>query len=96
MSADEIVKILRGLGDQIEREYRAEIQGLFGSYARGEQHEDSDLDVLVNFREKATLLDMVGLGQFLEEHLDCKVDIVSRRALRDELKPQVMAEMIPV
>lgn len=96
MSADEIVKVLRELGDQIEREYNAEIEGIFGSYARGEEREGSDLDVLINCKEDATLLDLVGLGQFLEERLRCKVDVVSKRALREEIEPYVMDDLIPV
>ena len=88
--------VLRGFGDKIEQKYRAKIEGVFGSYARGEQREDSDLDVLVNFKEKATLLDVVGLGRFLEEQLHCKVDVVSKRALREEIEAYVMNDLIPV
>jgi predicted nucleotidyltransferase len=96
MSSDEIVTVLRELRDEIERQYKAEIEGIFGSHARGDESEDSDLDVLVNFKEKATLLDWVGLGQFLEEKLHCKVDVVSKRALREEIRPYVMKDLLRV
>ena len=80
--------------DEIRRRYRAEIKGIFGSYARGDFHADSDLDLLVDFDEGADLFDLVGLQQFLEEKLGCKVDLVSRRSLREELRTSVLNEMI--
>lgn len=80
--------------DEIRRRYKAEIKGIFGSYARGDFHEDSDLDLLVDFEEGANLFDLVGLQQFLEEKLGCKVDLASRRSLREALRPSVLNEMI--
>lgn len=96
VNRDEIIDVLRQSGGHILQEYKAEIEGIFGSYARGEERDDSDLDVLVNLDEKATLFDLVGLGYFLEEVLGCKVDIVSKRALREEIKPYVFEDLIPV
>ncbi len=96
MSGDEIVNVLRELGDQIEREFNVQIEGIFGSYARGEERDGSDLDVLVNYNDNATLYDLVGLGDFLEDMLHCKVDVVSRRALRNEIKDGVLMDLIPV
>ena len=60
----------------------------------GDFHADSDLDLLVDFDEGANLFDLVGLQQFLEEKLGCKVDLVSRRSLRAELRTSVLNEMI--
>ena len=80
--------------DEIRRKYRAEIKGIFGSYARGDFHADSDLDFLVDFDARADLFDLVGLQQFLEEKLGCKVDLVSRRSLREEFRASVLDEMI--
>ena len=79
---------------EIRRKYKAEIKGIFGSYARGEFHADSDLDLLVDFDEGANLFDLVGLQQFLEEKLGCKVDLVSRRSLRAELRTSILNDMI--
>ena len=80
--------------DEIRRRYRAEIKGIFGSYARGDFHADGDLDLLVDFDEGANLFDLIGLEQFLEEKLGCKVDLVSRRSLRAELRTSVLNDMI--
>ena len=91
---EDIQKKIAEEKDEIRRRYRAEIKGIFGSYARGEFHTDSDLDLLVDFDESADLFDFVGLHQFLEEKLDCKVDLVPQRALREELRASVSRETI--
>ena len=90
----EIQNTIAAEKDEIRRRYRAEIKGIFGSYARGDFDADSDLDLLVDFDEGANLFDLVGLQQFLEEKLGCKVDLVSRRSLRAELRTSILNEMI--
>ena len=68
----------------IRQRYKAEIKGIFGSYTRSDFHADSDLDLLVNFDDSADLTDFIGLQQFLENRLACKIDVVSRRSHREE------------
>ncbi len=87
---------LKNLEEEIRKEYKAEVIGLFGSYVRGEQKKDSDLDILVRFHEGATLFSLIGLADFLEEKLNVKVDIVSDRAIRQELKEQILSEVVIV
>ena len=70
--------------DVIRQRYKAEITGIFGSYTRSDFHADSDLDLLVNFDDSAELTDFVGLQQFLEDRLACKIDVVSKRSHREE------------
>ena len=53
--------------DEIKEKFKAEVIGIFGSYARGEEKKESDIDVLVRFEEGATLLHLVGLGYYLED-----------------------------
>jgi len=89
-----VIETLKSLGEQIRKEYKAEIIGVFGSYARGEQRVSSDLDILVKFREGATLFDFVGLADFLEEKLNTKVDIVPVDTVREEIKEQVLKEAV--
>ena len=91
---EEIKKIVAEEKDEIRQQYKAEIKAIFGSYARGDFHADSDLDLLVDFDEGANLLDLVGLEQFLEDKLGCKVDVVSRRSLREEIRSSVFSEAI--
>ncbi len=94
MHKNEIIKTLKSIQSEVYQKYKADIKGIFGSYARGEEKEDSDLDILVEFIENATLFDLVGLGDFLEEKLQCKVDIVSKRAVREEIKQYINQDMV--
>ncbi|MFA5558263.1 MAG: nucleotidyltransferase family protein [Methanofastidiosum sp.] len=93
---NDIIGILNFLKSEIRDNYKAEIIGIFGSYARGEQNKYSDVDILVRFYEGATLFDLVGLSDLLEDKLKIKVDVVSERALRPELKNQILKEAIMV
>ena len=91
---EEIQKTIVEAKDEVRGRYKAEIKGIFGSYARGDFYADSDLDLLVDFDEGTNLFDLVGLQQFLDEKLGCKVDLVSRRSLRAELRTAILNEMI--
>jgi len=93
---EEIKEILKKHKNKIKREFKAEIIGVFGSYVRGEEKPESDVDVLVRFMEGATIFDLIGLAEFLEEKLGIKADIVSERALRPELKEQILKEVVAV
>ena len=69
---------------------------LFGSLARGEEREESDVDLLVEMEEGRTLLDLGGLQQALEELLGLPVDLVTERSLPPRVRRQVLAEAIPL
>lgn len=93
----EIIKKIKRLRGEIRKKYRAEVIGIFGSYVRGEQKEESDLDVLVKFNNEATLFDFVGLIIFLEEKLGIKkVDVVPYDAVREELKERIFKEVVNI
>ena len=94
MTQKQILKILESLKDKINKRYKAELKGIFGSYTRGEAKGDSDIDILVEFQKGATLLDLAGLGNFIEEKLQRKVDVVSQRAVREEPRPYIYNDMI--
>jgi hypothetical protein len=66
--------------------------GLFGSYIRGQQREDSDIDILVKV-EGISLLDFVGLELKLSEIFGRKVDLVSAKALKPHVKPYILKEV---
>lgn len=95
-SLEELLPLIRALQEQVRREHRAEIVGIFGSYARNKVHKGSDLDLLVRFHEGASLFDLVALALFLEEKLGLRVDLVSERALRPEIRDQILAEVVRV
>ena len=61
---EEVKRIVAEEKDEIRQQYKAQIKAVFGSYARGDFHADSDLDLLVDFDEGVNLFDMIGLEQF--------------------------------
>ncbi len=67
--------------------------GVFGSYARGEQLDTSDLDLLVKFGKRINLLELVGLEQALTESLGIKVDLVTENALSPLIKSFVEKDL---
>lgn len=69
---------------------------VFGSFARGEEREDSDLDLLVELREDKTLLDLVALKLELEELLGREIDVVTDNALQSGIKEIVLKERVAI
>ena len=96
MNAEDIVTRLRELKPVIAARYKAREIGLFGSFVRGEQTATSDIDILAEFDEGADLFDLIGLTLYLEEILQCQVDVVPKRALRAELQETILREAIAV
>jgi hypothetical protein len=94
MNTQDLLAKLKELKPEVMARYKAKEIGLFGSFVRGEQSADSDIDVLVDFEEEADLFDLVGLALRLEEELQRKVDVIPKRALRAELREAVLREVV--
>jgi len=90
----EVLDTLRSLKGELKDRYHVLSIGIFGSYAREEQGESSDIDVLVEFGPEADLFDFVGLSQYLEEKLGLNVDVVPNAALRPEFRTQVTRDLL--
>jgi len=88
----EILARLRELKSELHKRYKVNDIGLFGSFARTEEHESSDIDILVEFEKGADLLDFVALADFLEESLGRQVDLVTKNALRPEMRDRISLE----
>ena len=69
---------------------------IFGSYSRGENEKDSDLDILVNFEKTINLLDLIGLEQELSEKLGIKVDLITKRSLHKEFKKYIKKDLTTI
>jgi hypothetical protein len=69
---------------------------IFGSFARGEQHKRSDVDLLVDLPDGMTLFDLAGLKIALEETLKRKVDVVPARSVKPALRDVIFAEARPL
>ena len=70
--------------------------GVFGSVARGEDTDQSDIDFLVEFEKGRTLLDLSGLRLDLIDLLGRDVDVATPKSLHPKLRDQVMAEVVPL
>lgn len=76
----------------IQENYKVKKIGIFGSYVRGEQKEDSDLDIIVDFSEPVSLLKLVNFENFLRNITGLKVDVVPESDIRPELRDNILNE----
>jgi predicted nucleotidyltransferase len=95
MQRDEVIRILAGHRMQI-RALGVKSLALFGSVARGDDRPDSDIDVLVEFHGAATFDQYMDLKFLLEELLGRRVDLVSTRGLRPQLRSYVERDVLYV
>jgi predicted nucleotidyltransferase len=95
-SLDEVKSQLETLKPTLRRRFKVETIDIFGSYARGEQTEKSDLDILVTYSEMVDLLLVAELRRYLRRKLHMKVDVISKKYLNKHIKDQVLQEAIPV
>jgi uncharacterized protein len=79
---------------RIAAKYGAYNVRIFGSVARGEADEQSDIDLLVNMEPGRSLFDPGGLLADLEDLLGCNVDVVTEDGLRDRIRDRVLKEAI--
>jgi predicted nucleotidyltransferase len=68
----------------------------FGSIVRGEMTEDSDVDILVEFEGRKSLLDLAHLKNELEDKLNRQVDVLTYRSIHPLLRDRIMAEQVPI
>jgi predicted nucleotidyltransferase len=69
---------------------------VFGSFTRGEVRPDSDIDLLVRYKESVSLFDVGGLKYGLEKLLKTKVDLVSKDYLKPRLKKRLLQESVRI
>jgi len=80
----------------LAQRYQVESLGVFGSYVRQEQDPDSDLDLLVTFREAPSLLQFIKLENYLTDVLGVKVDLVMKDGLKPRLGARILNEVVSV
>ena len=95
-SLEEVKVQLQALKPTLKKRFKVETIDIFGSYARGEQTEKSDIDILVTYSEGADLLLVAGLRRYLRRKLHVKVDVVSKNYLNPIIKDHVLNEAVPV
>lgn len=95
---EEIKKKLEELKPSLKEKFKVKNIGIFGSYLRGEEKEESDLDILVEFEKSAdlSLLDFIGLENYLSEILGVKVDLVEKCTLKPRIGKHILAEVVNI
>lgn len=96
MGIDELLKIKREEILRIAAKHGARNVRVFGSVARGEADEQSDVDFLVEMEPGRSLFDMGGLLMDLGELLNREVDIVTERGLKQRIRDSVLREAVPL
>ncbi len=99
MKKQDITRFQQALKSQLTLladRYKVQSLGIFGSYVRQEQRPDSDLDVLVTFSETPSLLKFIALENYLSDLLGVKVDLVMQDALKPNIGPHILREVIGV
>ena len=85
----EIETKLKKLKPILDEKYYVDRIGYFGSYSRNEQKKGSDIDILVYFR-KPLGWEFFDLQELLENELQLKVDLVSEKALKEQLRQNIL------
>jgi len=96
MTLEELLKAKREEILHVCAKYGARNVRVFGSIARGEADEQSDIDLIVEFEPDRTLLDHAGLWLELKELLGRKVDVVSERGIKPRIRERVLKEAVPL
>lgn len=94
MTSTDIIKARRDDILAVARRHGAHNVRLFGSAARGDAAPESDIDILVAMNEGRSLLDVINLGNELEELLQRKVDILTEGGLSPYLRDRIYAEAV--
>jgi predicted nucleotidyltransferase len=95
-SLESLLKALRQQLPLLKEKYGIETLEVFGSYVRAEQKADSDLDLLVTFREAPSLLTFIGIENYLSDTLGVKVDLVMKDSLKPAIGKVILNEAMPV
>ncbi|MBT9164345.1 MAG: hypothetical protein DDT22_00300 [candidate division WS2 bacterium] len=69
---------------------------IFGSYVRGEEKPESDIDVIVEFSERRSLLEIVGIEQELSDAIGLKVDLLTEKSISPYLIDRIKKEMVVI
>ncbi len=96
MTRQEVLELLRAHKPTLAERFGVTHLALFGSFARDQATDESDIDILVRFDGPATSRSYFGVQFYVEDLLGRRVDLVSDKALRPELRPYVEREALSV
>jgi hypothetical protein len=95
-SRQDVLASLKNLKGEVARDYSVRTLGVFGSVARSEETEQSDIDLLVEFSQPVGFVTFMRLEHFLSERLGSRVDLVTPDSLKPVIRQDVLAEVIYV
>lgn len=93
---EEIKNQIKNIQNKLDIDFCVEEIGIFGSYVRGEETEDSDLDLLISLKPNHNigLIKFNSLKEFLSDLLNIKVDLVIKDGIKPALKKYILNEVI--
>ena len=94
MNLEEIERILARHKKELYQKYKIKEIGIFGSFVRGEEDKESDVDIVVEFEEVPGLIKFIEIEEYLSKLLGRKVDLVRKPAIREELKDKILKEVV--
>ncbi len=94
VSFEEKKQILRNTKDFLEKKYGVKSLAVFGSFTRGEEKPDSDMDILVEFSRPVGFFTFLDLEQHLSDKLGIKVDLVTKNALKPKIGKRILHELV--
>jgi len=96
-SLDYFANILKTYMPELRKKYAVQSLGIFSSYLRNEQEQNSDLDILVELNNSSlSLVGYIELENFLSDMLGVKVDLVEKNALRPQIGQHILNHIVYV
>ncbi|OYT59522.1 nucleotidyltransferase [Thermoplasmatales archaeon ex4484_30] len=96
MDIEKIEEMLAKHKKELYEKYKIKKIGVFGSFVRREDREESDIDILVEFEETPGLIKFIEIEEYLSKILGRKVDLVRKPAIRKELRNKILKEVVYV
>jgi len=93
---DQITNIFNQHRESLKKNYNVEDLGVFGSFARGDNTQTSDVDILVRFSQPIGFFKFIDLENYLTKLLGRQVDLVTEKALKPTIKNDVLREVMYV
>ena len=90
---EEIKEILQRHKEELRKEYGVTVIGIFGSYVRGEQGDQSDLDILIELERPMGFVGFIKLENMFTRLLGIKVDLVTKKALKPYIGQRILQEV---
>ena len=93
---EEIKEILGQVKSLVKEKYYVSELGIFGDYVKGEVQENSEVNILIDYTEPPSLLDLVDLEYYLSDLLKLKADVISKNGLKGRRRERILSEVIYV